>query len=106
MPTPFDAPVTGTPRFPVIDTDPHAVRVVRYFRTKDYTTWGAVTAGFPATIYLWARIDPLPNMPRPAMRKLYGMAAAVGAVGGFLMAYQDSSSEWSENVFDRLDLTK
>ena len=53
MPTPFDGPVTGIPRFPVIDTDPHAFRVVRYFRTRDYATWGAVTAGFPASIYLW-----------------------------------------------------
>jgi len=54
MTTPFDAPVTGTPRYPVIDTDPHAFRVVRYFRTKDYATWGVVTAGFPASMYLWS----------------------------------------------------
>jgi hypothetical protein len=53
MPGIFDGPVNGTPRYPVIDTDPHAFRVVRYFRPRDYATWGAVTAGFPATYYIW-----------------------------------------------------
>jgi hypothetical protein len=53
MPGPFDGQVSGTTRFPVIDTDPHAVRVVRYFRTRDYGTWATVTAGFPAAYYLW-----------------------------------------------------
>lgn len=53
MPGPFDSQVSGTPRYPVIDTDPHAVRVVRYFRPRDYATWVTVTAGFPAAFYLW-----------------------------------------------------
>jgi hypothetical protein len=53
MPGIFDGPVNGTPRYPVIDTDPHAFRVVRYFRPRDYATWAAVTAGFPATYYIW-----------------------------------------------------
>ena len=53
MPGLFDAPVSGSPRFPVIDTDPHAKRVVRYFRPRDYGTWAVVTAGFPGSIYVW-----------------------------------------------------
>lgn len=53
MPGPFDGPVTPAPRYPVIDTDPHAFRVVRYFRARDYATWGAVTASFPGALYLW-----------------------------------------------------
>jgi NADH-ubiquinone oxidoreductase complex I, 21 kDa subunit len=56
MSTPFDGPVTGIPRYPVIDTDPHAFRVVRYFRSRDYATWGVVTAGFPASMYLWGAL--------------------------------------------------
>lgn len=38
-------------------------------------------------------------MPGNAMRKIYSMAATVGLFGGFLMAYQDSSSKWNNIPF-------
>jgi hypothetical protein len=63
MPGPFDGPVTGTPRYPVIDTDPHAFRVVRYFRPTDYATWATVTAAFPASMYLWGMFLILSSQP-------------------------------------------
>ncbi len=44
--------VVETP-YPLIDADPHAFRVIRYFRPSDYATWAAGTAGFPAALYLW-----------------------------------------------------
>lgn len=34
--------------YPVIDTDPHFNRVVRYFRPSDYVAWGGLTAFGPA----------------------------------------------------------
>lgn len=44
--------VVTTP-YPLIDSDPHAFRVVRYFRPSDYVTVAAGTAAFPTAMYLW-----------------------------------------------------
>ncbi|KAG8760659.1 hypothetical protein FRC14_002340 [Serendipita sp. 396] len=113
MPGPFDGPVTGTPPYPVIDTDPHAFRVVRYFRTRDYATWGTTAVGIPAAFYVWGRFDPMPSMSRPQTRALYMIATSLGVMGGFLMAYQNSSKRfwgWTENnreqKLDRVEMTK
>lgn len=40
----FNAP------YPVIDTDPHFNRVVRYMRPSDYAAWAAGTAAAPALL--------------------------------------------------------
>lgn len=37
--------------YPLVDADPHAARVIRYFRTSDYALWAAGTAAAPAAIY-------------------------------------------------------
>ena len=42
-----------TTPYPLIDSDPHAFRVVRYFRPSDYATVAAGTAAFPAALYFW-----------------------------------------------------
>lgn len=44
--------VVETP-YPLIDSDPHAGRVISYFRTSDYATWAGATAAFPAALYFW-----------------------------------------------------
>jgi hypothetical protein len=36
--------------YPVIDTDPHFSRVVRYMRPNDYAAWAAGTAAAPAIL--------------------------------------------------------
>jgi hypothetical protein len=36
--------------YPVIDTDPHFFRVVRYFRNSDYAAWAAGTAAAPGLL--------------------------------------------------------
>jgi hypothetical protein len=41
--------------FPLIDSDPHFARVVRYFRPSDYATWGLATAAGPTALYLFGR---------------------------------------------------
>jgi NADH-ubiquinone oxidoreductase complex I, 21 kDa subunit len=43
--------VVNTP-YPLIDADPHASRVIRYFRRSDYVTMAAGTAAFPGLLYL------------------------------------------------------
>lgn len=44
--------VIETP-YPLIDSDPHASRVIRYFRSSDYAVWAAATGAFPAALYAW-----------------------------------------------------
>ena len=44
--------VVETP-YPLIDADPHASRVIGYFRPSDYAAWAAATAAFPAALYFW-----------------------------------------------------
>lgn len=39
--------------YPQIDTDPHFKTVVRYFRPSDYMTWGGMTVGGPAFLYMF-----------------------------------------------------
>lgn len=39
--------------YPLIDADPHASRVIKYFRPSDLASWAIGTAGFPGLLYLW-----------------------------------------------------
>jgi len=39
--------------YPLIDSDPHFARVVRYFRPSDYATWAVATAAGPTALYLF-----------------------------------------------------
>lgn len=45
--------VVETP-FPPIDADPHAGRVIRYFRASDYAAWAAGTIGVPSAMSIWS----------------------------------------------------
>ncbi|KAI8371910.1 NADH-ubiquinone oxidoreductase complex I, 21 kDa subunit-domain-containing protein [Blakeslea trispora] len=89
----FNAP------YPVIDTDPHFFRVVRYFRPTDYAAWAAGAAAAPALLMGMEKMDPVG--PARNLRLPLRLATVVGAVGGFLYAYQNSSLRfwgWSENA--------
>ncbi|KAI8055377.1 NADH-ubiquinone oxidoreductase complex I, 21 kDa subunit-domain-containing protein [Syncephalis plumigaleata] len=85
--------------YPVIDTDPTFGVVCRSFRPSDYACWALSAAGFPAALVFLERINPSPPMPRgitPALR----VAGVLGAIGGFLLAYQRTSLRywgWTEN---------
>ncbi|KAF8347733.1 NADH-ubiquinone oxidoreductase complex I, 21 kDa subunit-domain-containing protein [Amanita rubescens] len=86
--------VTETP-YPLIDADPHASRVVRYFRPSDYAS------AFPSALYLWEMADPVKVRMTTALR----LGGFLGFVGGFLLAYQRSSVRfwgWSENKREEL----
>ncbi|KAL0577522.1 hypothetical protein V5O48_004463 [Marasmius crinis-equi] len=108
--------VLDTP-FPVIDIDPHFSRVVQYFRPSDYMTWAAGTLSVPAALLLWEMADPRritvkrvevqdpTKLPKGRLavgnalevvtrRTVTGVkvGALIGFVGGFLLAYQNSSS--------------
>jgi len=89
-----------TTAYPLIDSDPHAFRVVRYMRPSDYALWAGATGAFPGAYYLWNLVDPsagLKTAMRPAMR----VCGILGFMGGFLLAYQQSSLRfmgWTENA--------
>lgn len=85
-----------TTPYPLIDSDPHAFRVVRYFRPSDYATMAAGTAAFPAALYFWDMADPTHLRLRTHLR----LGGLLGFLGGFMLAYQRSSFRfwgWSEN---------
>jgi len=87
--------VVSTP-YPLIDADPHFSRVVRYFRTEDYAVWAAGTAAFPSLLYIWEMADP----SRSALRTPMRLGGLLGCLGGFMLAYQNSSLRfwgWREN---------
>ncbi|KAF9583260.1 hypothetical protein BGW38_009895 [Lunasporangiospora selenospora] len=75
--------------YPVIDSDPHFNRVVRYLRGSDYASWGAITVAGPAAMLAFERIRPAAG-PK-GINVALGVATALGFMGGFLFAYQKSS---------------
>ncbi|KAI9319842.1 NADH-ubiquinone oxidoreductase complex I, 21 kDa subunit-domain-containing protein [Dichotomocladium elegans] len=85
--------------FPVIDTDPKFTRVVRYFRPNDYAVWALGTAAAPAALWGLERFNPV-GVNRN-IRVPLRIGTLIGAFGGFLLAYQNSSLRfwgWSENA--------
>jgi hypothetical protein len=44
--------VVSTP-YKLIDSDPHASRVISYMRSSDLAVWGGATAAAPGALYLW-----------------------------------------------------
>lgn len=83
--------------YPLIDTDPHFRRVVNNFRPSDYTAWAGTTAAFPSLLYLMGASShahaeqAAPTRPRRGLGTSLRLAGVMGAIGGFLYAYQRSS---------------
>lgn len=91
-------------KYPLIDADPHASRVIRYFRPSDYAFWAGSTIAFPSLLYAWGSIKLYHVMP--VLKNFLEMAdpthtriktplkfgGLFGFLGGFMFAYQRSSS--------------
>lgn len=96
--------VVETP-YPLIDADPHASRVIRYFRPSDYAAWAGSTVGFPAAIYAWGmkfaqlyrlpsfltKLSELADPTKFRMKTTIKLGGFLGFTAGFLFAYQRSS---------------
>ncbi|KAF9349206.1 hypothetical protein BGX34_001974 [Mortierella sp. NVP85] len=85
--------------YPIIDSDPHFNRVVRYMRGSDLAAWGALTAAGPATLLAFERVRPAAG-PK-GINVALSIATALGFMGGFLFSYQKSSLRfwgWEENA--------
>jgi len=85
--------------YPVIDTDPHFLRVVRYARPSDYYHAIATAASGPALLTLMERMAPSGSTKR-AFGTSMRLITAMGITAGFLRMYTRSSLRfwgWSEN---------
>ncbi|KAH9479512.1 NADH-ubiquinone oxidoreductase 20.9 kDa subunit [Psilocybe cubensis] len=92
--------------YPLIDSDPHASRVVRYMRPSDYALWAGSTAAFPAALVAWEMADPSKIRLKTSLK----LGGFLGFTAGFLLAYQRSTYRfwgWSENKREEeLDLAE
>jgi hypothetical protein len=76
--------------YPLIDNDPHFLRVLRYARLSDYMTVAIGTAVLPAAwLFLTRTSRANPGTSRRDMRALYRSSILLGFCGGFLIAYQN-----------------
>ncbi|QIW95172.1 hypothetical protein AMS68_000690 [Peltaster fructicola] len=79
--------------YPLIDSDPHFTRVVRYLRPRDYLEGIAVGAVIPGGIMLSERMDPT-GLPKQATRSILRVAGFAGVAAGFLLAYSRSTARF------------
>ncbi|KAL8276999.1 hypothetical protein RQP46_010634 [Phenoliferia psychrophenolica] len=89
--------------FPLVDADPHAARVIKYFRGSDYALWATGTAAAPAAVYAFEMADPS-KLGRVGLRPTLRLATWLGFAGGFLLAYQSSTLRlwgWTENALEQ-----
>ncbi|CCG84059.1 protein of unknown function [Taphrina deformans PYCC 5710] len=85
--------------FPVIDTDPHFFRVIKYTRLSDWVYAAGLSAAFPGIMTYWESKEP--STAKAAMPSVMRLSWTIGAVGGFLFAYNRSASRlwgWTENA--------
>jgi len=85
--------------YPVIDTDPHFTRVVRYARLSDYYTAAYTAAAGPALYLLMDKLSPT-NASKAALAGNLRLVGALGITAGFFRLYTCSSLRfwgWTEN---------
>ncbi|KAI5794384.1 C-terminal of NADH-ubiquinone oxidoreductase 21 kDa subunit-domain-containing protein [Peziza echinospora] len=86
--------------FPVIDTDPHFFRVLRYARPSDYVV-GAGTAAFAPLAMIAVEKYNSSYVPKRAFAGILRLSFGIGLVAGFLRFYQRPTLRflgWSENA--------
>ncbi|WVR09321.1 hypothetical protein IAU60_006386 [Kwoniella sp. DSM 27419] len=92
-----------TQPYPLIDSDPHYTRVVRYFRPSDYAVWAGSTAAGPGLFWLYERVDPT-KASKASLRSALRLTGWLGFCAGFMLAYQRSSFRfwgWRENAAEQ-----
>ncbi|KAI9681819.1 MAG: hypothetical protein M1829_000564 [Trizodia sp. TS-e1964] len=76
--------------YPLIDSDPHFRRVLKYARPSDYASGLAYTALGPALMLAWEKFAPS-YVSRGGFPPIMRLTAAVSASAGFLIFYQNSA---------------
>lgn len=86
--------------YPVIDTDPHFKRVLRYARPSDYYVAVGTAGAAPGLFLLMERFFPT-NTGRRAIASNLRLVGLIGVTCGFLRLYSRSSHRfwgWRENA--------
>ncbi|KAL1990736.1 hypothetical protein VTN49DRAFT_6575 [Thermomyces lanuginosus] len=75
--------------YPLIDSDPHLSRVVRYARPSDYAVGAGMAAAGPISFWLMERLSPS-HVGKGGFAPLMRLATAIGILGGLHVFYQRS----------------
>jgi len=76
--------------YPLIDSDPHFSRVIRYARTSDWATGAGLAVAAPSLLLLYERVAPS-FVGKGGFAPILRLNVALGAAAGFLMLCQRSS---------------
>ncbi|SLM40352.1 NADH-ubiquinone oxidoreductase, 21kDa subunit, N-terminal [Lasallia pustulata] len=85
--------------FPLIDSDPHFKRVIRYARPLDYGVGAATFAFGPGLMLLWERIAPS-YVGRGGFAPIMRLTCVISAAAAFIKFYNRSILRfygWEEN---------
>ncbi|TVY58203.1 NADH-ubiquinone oxidoreductase 20.9 kDa subunit [Lachnellula suecica] len=95
--------------YPLIDSDPHFKRVIRYARPSDYATGAATTAFGPLALLLMEKMQPS-LVGKGGFAPIMRLTGAISLSAGFLMFYQRSTLRFygfTENAREqRLDMAE
>ncbi|MCJ1226276.1 hypothetical protein MMC12_002926 [Toensbergia leucococca] len=75
--------------WPLIDSDPHFKRVIKYARTSDYLDGGISAACGPGLMLLWEKIAPS-YVGRGGFASIMRLTGAISITGGFIIFYSRS----------------
>ncbi|KAF2200922.1 hypothetical protein GQ43DRAFT_395352 [Delitschia confertaspora ATCC 74209] len=75
--------------YPLIDSDPHFNRVIRYTRPSDWAQAAGIAAAGPALMMWWEKIAPTYS-GKAAVAKQMRLSGVIGLSAGFFYAYSNS----------------
>ncbi|KAH8589710.1 NADH-ubiquinone oxidoreductase-like protein 21 kDa subunit [Bisporella sp. PMI_857] len=75
--------------YPLIDSDPHIKRVIKYARPSDYAAGIGAAGVAPGLMLLWEKFAPS-YVGRGGFASIMRLSGAIGVGGGFLLFYQRS----------------
>jgi len=75
--------------YPLIDSDPHFKRVIKYARPSDYAVGAVTAAASPALMLLWERISPS-HVGKGGFAPIMRLSGVIGLGAGFFTFYQRS----------------
>ncbi|KAL1979911.1 hypothetical protein VTN96DRAFT_4996 [Rasamsonia emersonii] len=75
--------------YPLIDSDPHITRVIRYARPSDYAVAGGMAAVSPIAFWVMERVSPS-HVGKGGFAPVMRLATVIGLLGGFHIFYQRS----------------
>ncbi|KAL2005950.1 hypothetical protein VTN00DRAFT_10443 [Thermoascus crustaceus] len=79
--------------YPLIDSDPHLRRVIRYARPSDYAVAGGMAAISPLAFWVMERVSPS-HVGKGGFPPLMRLATAIGLLGGLHIFYQRSCNRF------------